>query len=56
MIAIKIKKIPCEIYSRVCGYLRPIDQWNFGKKREFRNRQDALKKGDKNYEKVFNKR
>jgi ribonucleoside-triphosphate reductase len=29
---------PCEIYSRVVGYLRPIKQWNRGKKEEFRLR------------------
>jgi ribonucleoside-triphosphate reductase len=26
---------PCEIYSRVVGYLRPVAQWNLGKKEEF---------------------
>ena len=26
---------PCEIYSRIVGYLRPIDQWNDGKRAEF---------------------
>ncbi|MDR0291797.1 MAG: anaerobic ribonucleoside-triphosphate reductase [Elusimicrobium sp.] len=25
----------CEVYSRVCGYLRPISNWNNGKKEEF---------------------
>jgi ribonucleoside-triphosphate reductase (formate) len=25
----------CEIYSRVCGYMRPIEQWNEGKQAEF---------------------
>lgn len=25
----------CEIYSRIVGYLRPIDQWNDGKRAEF---------------------
>ena len=30
---------PCEVYSRVVGYLRPIHQWNEGKKQEFRMRQ-----------------
>ncbi|MDD5711362.1 MAG: anaerobic ribonucleoside-triphosphate reductase [Smithellaceae bacterium] len=29
---------PCEIYSRVVGYLRPVQQWNPGKKEEFRDR------------------
>lgn len=25
----------CEVYSRVVGYLRPVDQWNAGKMNEF---------------------
>jgi ribonucleoside-triphosphate reductase len=28
----------CEIYSRVVGYLRPINQWNRGKQQEFEDR------------------
>ncbi len=28
----------CEVYSRVVGYLRPVQQWNKGKKEEFKNR------------------
>lgn len=28
----------CEVYSRVVGYLRPVDQWNAGKQEEFKNR------------------
>ncbi len=28
----------CEVYSRVVGYLRPVDQWNQGKAREFEER------------------
>ncbi|MBS7606087.1 MAG: ribonucleoside triphosphate reductase [Candidatus Bathyarchaeia archaeon] len=28
----------CEVYSRVVGYLRPVDQWNDGKRSEFRIR------------------
>lgn len=28
----------CEVYSRVVGYIRPIDQWNAGKQAEFENR------------------
>lgn len=23
---------PCEVYSRIVGYLRPVQQWNLGKK------------------------
>ena len=26
---------PCEIYSRIVGYIRPIELWNEGKKKEF---------------------
>jgi len=26
---------PCEVYSRVVGYLRPVQQWNKGKQEEF---------------------
>lgn len=28
----------CEVYSRVVGYLRPVDQWNAGKQAEFEDR------------------
>jgi ribonucleoside-triphosphate reductase len=27
--------LQCEVYSRVVGYLRPVDQWNDGKQAEF---------------------
>lgn len=27
-----------EVYSRVCGYHRPITNWNLGKQEEFRDR------------------
>ena len=29
----------CEVYSRVVGYLRPVDHWNEGKAEEFTRRQ-----------------
>ncbi len=29
---------PCEVYSRVVGYMRPIAQWNLGKKEEWISR------------------
>lgn len=29
---------PCEAYSRVCGYFRPVSNWNRGKKQEFKDR------------------
>jgi len=28
----------CEIFSRVCGYLRPLDNWNDSKVQEFHDR------------------
>ncbi len=30
----------CEVYSRVVGYIRPIQQWNLGKKQEYREREE----------------
>ncbi len=27
-----------EVYSRVCGYFRPVSNWNKGKKEEFHDR------------------
>jgi len=33
-------KQPCEVYSRIVGYLRPVRQWNLGKKEEFRWRRE----------------
>ena len=32
------KRTRCEVYSRVVGYLRPVNQWNKGKKQEFTDR------------------
>jgi anaerobic ribonucleoside-triphosphate reductase len=29
---------PCEVYSRVVGYLRPVALWNEGKKEEYKVR------------------
>jgi ribonucleoside-triphosphate reductase len=29
---------PTEIYSRIVGYLRPVSNWNLGKKEEFKER------------------
>jgi len=30
--------MPCEVYSRIVGYLRPVRNWNKGKQREFADR------------------
>jgi ribonucleoside-triphosphate reductase len=31
---------PCEVYSRIVGYLRPLSQWNRGKVQEYKERQE----------------
>jgi anaerobic ribonucleoside-triphosphate reductase len=40
MSPIKTKRQPCEVYSRVTGYLRPVEQWNDGKQAEFNSRKN----------------
>lgn len=37
-------KQPCEVYSRIVGYLRPVQQWNLGKKQEFKERKEYVVK------------
>lgn len=34
----KTKRTPCEIYTRVMGYIRPVSAYNEGKKSEFYSR------------------
>lgn len=34
----KVMKVPTEVFSRVSGYFRPINQWNKGKQSEFKER------------------
>jgi len=31
-------RVPCEVYSRIVGYLRPIQNWNEAKQLEFAQR------------------
>lgn len=33
-----MRKVKCEVYSRVVGYFRPVSNWNDGKKEEFGDR------------------
>jgi ribonucleoside-triphosphate reductase len=33
-------KQPCEVYSRIVGYYRPVQQWNLGKQQEFKQRKE----------------
>ncbi|MCS7150098.1 MAG: anaerobic ribonucleoside-triphosphate reductase [Caldimicrobium sp.] len=35
---VKVKAVPCEVYSRVVGYFRPVANWNPGKQVEFAER------------------
>ena len=36
---------PTEVYSRVCGFFRPVQQWNRGKKEEYNQRLNYNLKG-----------
>lgn len=33
-----VKAVKAEVYSRVVGYYRPVQDWNRGKKEEFSQR------------------
>jgi ribonucleoside-triphosphate reductase len=33
-------KQPCEVYSRVVGYIRPVQQWHKGKQEEYKQRKE----------------
>ena len=35
-------KQPCEVYSRVVGYLRPVQQWHNGKQEEYEQREEYV--------------
>lgn len=41
----RLKKIPCEVFSRVVGYFRPVKQWNKGKQEEFWQRKNLNLRG-----------
>ncbi|MDD5098139.1 MAG: ribonucleoside triphosphate reductase, partial [Candidatus Pacebacteria bacterium] len=48
---------PCEVYSRVVGYLRPVQQWNEGKQQEFHDRKEfKVKNSLANLEKKVQKK
>jgi ribonucleoside-triphosphate reductase len=34
------ERTKCEVYSRVVGYIRPVQQWNNGKLAEYKNRKN----------------
>jgi len=31
-------KVPCEVWSRIVGYMRPVHLWNTAKQQEFNDR------------------
>ena len=33
-------KQPCEVYSRVVGYIRPVGRWHKGKQEEYKERKE----------------
>lgn len=35
-------KQPCEVYSRVVGYIRPVQQWHKGKRAEYADRKEYV--------------
>lgn len=39
----------CEVWSRVCGYFRPVSSWNRGKKQEFNERRTFVLKNVNRY-------
>jgi hypothetical protein len=34
------RQVPCQIWSRVCGFFRPIQNFNIGKKEEYSQRKE----------------
>ncbi len=34
--------VKCEVYSRVVGYLRPVKEWNKGKREEYKQRKEFI--------------
>jgi ribonucleoside-triphosphate reductase len=43
-------KQPCEVYSRVVGYIRPVQQWHKGKQQEYKERKEFICPEDKTKE------
>ena len=41
-----LMQVPCEVYSRVVGYLRPVGNWHESKQQEFRDRTEYVLPGD----------
>lgn len=39
---LEAKRTKCEVYSRVVGYIRPVQQWNDGKQSEYADRKEFV--------------
>ena len=49
----KIQRQRTEVYSRVVGFIRPINQWNVGKKSEWKDRKYFKESNNKNLQKLY---
>jgi len=49
MSPLQSKRTPCEVYSRVVGFLRPVNQWNDSKQAEFLQRKNFNSKQEGYY-------
>ena len=49
-----VKGTPCEVYSRIVGYFRPVKNWNEGKQAEFSERATFEVKGGKFHGEIKN--
>jgi anaerobic ribonucleoside-triphosphate reductase len=43
---VTVKVVKAEVYSRVVGYYRPVQDWNRGKQEEFSQREYVNLKAD----------
>ena len=41
-----VRMMPCETYSRVVGFFRPVKSWNAGKTEEYNERKTLVYKGE----------
>ena len=39
---LEARRTKCEVYSRVVGYIRPVQQWNDGKQAEYADRKEFV--------------
>lgn len=51
---LSVKGTPCEVYSRIVGYFRPVKNWNEGKQAEFSERVPFEVKGGKFHGEIKN--